>query len=44
MAYGLGLLFSMMPYIYLEKIRGMTDKEMIQARTLSTGYNLMCLE
>ena len=44
MAYGLGLLFSMMPYLYLEKIRGLTEAEKVQARTLSTGYNLMCLE
>ena len=44
MAYGLGLLFAMTPMIYIDKIRGLTEVEKMQARTLSPGHRLLCLE
>ena len=40
--YGLGFLFAILPGFYMNTYRGMTEKEMIQSRSLSPGYKLIC--
>ena len=40
--YSLGLLFALLPTIYMSYYRGMSERETIQAKSLANGYKLIC--
>ena len=42
MVYGLGFLFALLPSIYMNHWRGTTEREMIQSKSLASGYKLIC--
>ena len=42
MVYGLGVVFTLLPDLYQNYIRGQTEREFIQAAALPNGYKLIC--
>ena len=42
LVYGLGFLFAGLPSLYMNHFRGMNERELVQSRSLSSGYKLIC--
>ena len=42
MVYGLGFIFAYLPNFYMNQYRGQNEREMIQSKSLATGYKLIC--
>ena len=42
LVYGLGFIFANLPSFYMNHYRGMNEREIIQSRSLSPGYKLIC--
>ena len=42
MAYGLGLLFCVLPELYQRHFRAQTENEIFQQRAMPNGYQLIC--
>lgn len=42
LAYFFGVIMCFLPEIYMTKVRGRSDNEFIQQRSLPNGYSLIC--